>query len=230
MNQHTTNCLKASGCLTKSAFELDLALYVADNMDPAVKTQMESNYKGHYTPRGRDWKAQMKAFRELVKHDAPAEEKVLSLRKEVRRNTAAVLVAVPGFNASALTSTAAGSNPATRSVAKDTITRHKRIEPFDWQNDDCYGCGGPHKYMRYGQIVCPNADRPGCKENAEKKRREHVEMLKAHHDNYDRRNNYNRRPPRGRRPFDGEKKPRFHKMSGKAKKSLVRSMISKGNV
>ena len=138
MNQCITNYLKASECLTKSAFELDLALYVTDSMVPGVKTQMESNYKGHYTPRGSDWKTQMKAFRELVKHAAPAEKKVLSLRKEVRHNTTAALVAVPGFNASALTSTAAGSNPAMRSVAEETITRHKRIEPFDWQNGDCY--------------------------------------------------------------------------------------------
>ena len=69
----------------------------------------------------------MKAFRELVKYAAPAEEKVLSLRKEVRRNTTAALVSMPGFNASALTSTAGGSNPAMSSVADETITRHKRI-------------------------------------------------------------------------------------------------------
>ena len=121
----------------------------------------------------------MKAFREVVKHAAPAEEKVLSLCKEVRRNTVTALVAVPGFNGSALTSTAAGSNPVMRSVAKETITRHKRIEPFEWSNGDCHGCGGPHKNMRNGAVVCLNADRPGCKENTEKNRREHVEMLQA---------------------------------------------------
>ena len=45
MNQYITNCLKTSECLTKSAFDLDSALYVADSMDPAVKTQMEFDYK-----------------------------------------------------------------------------------------------------------------------------------------------------------------------------------------
>ena len=129
MNQYTTNCLKAREYLTKSAFEVDLALYVADNMDPAVKTKMESDYKGQ--PRARDWKTQMGAFEDLVKHAAPAEEKVQSLRKEARRNTATALVAVPGFNASALTCAAAGSNLAMRSVAEETITRHKPIEDFD---------------------------------------------------------------------------------------------------
>ena len=56
MNQYLTNCLKASEWLTKSTSELDLVLYVTDNMDPAVKTHMESDYKGHYKPRERDWK------------------------------------------------------------------------------------------------------------------------------------------------------------------------------
>ena len=182
MNQYLTNCLKASECLTKSAFELDLALYVADNMDPAVKTHMESNHKGHYKPRARVWKTQTKAFREIVKHAAEVEESVSSLRKEVRCNTTAALVSMPGFNASALTSTADGSNPATRSVAEETIIRHKRIEPFDWQSGDCYGCGGAHKYMKYGTINCLYAERPGCKENSEKNRREHMEALKARQD------------------------------------------------
>ena len=218
MNQYLTNCLKASECLTKSAFELDLALYVADNMDPAVKTHMESGYKGHYKPRARDWKTEMKAFREPVKHAATAEDKVLSLRKEACRNTTAALANMPGFNASALASTADGSNPALRSVAEETITRHKRIEPFDWQSGDCYGCGGAHKYLKFGKINCVNADRPGCKENAEKNKREHQEMTKARQDDYDRRDyarrdydhrdSRDRRPPR-KGPFEGEKDEDF---------------------
>ena len=78
--------------------------------------------------------------------------------------------------------------------------------------------------MKYGKSNCPNAERPGCKENAEKNRCEHMEMLKARQDDYDRRDYRDRRPPR-RGPFEGEKKPRFHKMSGKAKKSFVRARL-----
>ena len=37
-------------------------------------------------------------------------------------------------------------------------------------------------------------------------------------------------PPRDRRPFDGEKKPRFHKMSDKMKKNFVRAMLANGDV
>ena len=166
----------------------------------------------------------MKAFREIVKHAAAAEDKVLSLRKEVRRNTTAALVSIPGFNASALT-----SSPAMRSVTEETINLHKRIEPFDWHPPECYGCGGPHKYMKFGKVSCPNSERPGCKENAEKNRRDHQEMMKARQDDYGRRDydrrDYDRRPPR-KGPFDGEKKPRFHKMTGKTKKSFVRAMIA----
>ena len=218
MNQYLTNYLKASECLTKSAFELDLALYVADNMDPAVKTHMESNYKGHYNPRERDWKTQMKAFRELVKHAAAAEDKALSLRKEVRRNTTAALVSIPGFNASAPTSKADGYIPAMRSVAEETITRHKRIEPFDWQPPDCYGCGGLHKYMKYGKINCPNAERPECKENADKNRHEHQEMMRARQDDYDCRNSRGRRPPR-KGPFEDEKSQNFTGCLAKQRKA-----------
>ena len=116
MSQYLTNCLKASECLTKNAFELDFLLYVADIMDPAVKSHMEAdNYKNHYKPRAHDWKIQMKSLREIVKHAAAAEEKVQSLRKEVRRNTTAALVSIPGFNASALT-----PSPALKSVAEET--------------------------------------------------------------------------------------------------------------
>ena len=89
--------------------------------------KMESNYKGHYKPRNRDWMTQMTAFGDLMKHAAPAKEKVLSLHKEVRNTTAAALVTVPGFNASALTSTDDGSNRSMRPVAEETITHHKPI-------------------------------------------------------------------------------------------------------
>ena len=41
INQYTTNCLKASEYLTKNAFEVDLALYVAANMDPAAKNGIQ---------------------------------------------------------------------------------------------------------------------------------------------------------------------------------------------
>ena len=102
MSQYMTNCLKASECLTKDTFELDLPLYAAENMNPTVKSHMEAdNYKDHYKPRHCDWKTQMKSFREIVKHAAAAEEKVQSLRKEVLRNTTVALTSIPGFYASA---------------------------------------------------------------------------------------------------------------------------------
>ena len=73
------------------------------------------------------------------------------------------MIGIPGFNASALT-----PSPALKSVAEETINLHKWIEAFDWHPPDCYGCGGPHPFMKFGKINCPNAERPGCKENAEK--------------------------------------------------------------
>ena len=71
-----------------------------------------------------------------------------------------------------------------RSVAEETITCHKPIEDFDWDIGDCYGCRGPHRYMRNGVVACPNADCPGCKENAEENRQEHVKMMPPRYERY----------------------------------------------
>ena len=82
--------------------------------------------------------------------------------------------------------------------------------------------------MKFGKVFCPDSERPGCKENAEKNRRDHQEMVKALQGNYDCRD-YDRHGPR-KGPLDNEKKPRFHKMTGKTKKSFVRAMITNNNV
>ena len=72
--------------------------------------------------------------------------------------------------------------------------------------------------MKYGKTNCHNTERPGCKENTEKNRREHQEMIKARQDDYDRRDyarrdydhrdSRDRRPPR-KGPFEGEKDEDF---------------------
>lgn len=56
MNQYFTNILKACGCSSKTQFEVDTVIHAADNMDPAVRKEMESTYKDHYKASARDWK------------------------------------------------------------------------------------------------------------------------------------------------------------------------------
>ena len=50
-------------------------MYAADNMDPAVKQEMEYTYKDHYKSRARDWITQITAFQDLMKHAIPTEKK-----------------------------------------------------------------------------------------------------------------------------------------------------------
>ena len=73
-------------------------------------------------------------------------------------------------------------------------------------------------------MTYPNTDPPGCKENSEKNRHEHMKMPPR----YER---YDRRPYRyDRRPFEGgKKKPKVGKMSAKMKKSFVRAMVANGD-
>ena len=75
----------------------------------------------------------MKAFKELIKHAAAAEQKVMSLRREVRNTAAAALVSVPGFNANVLVAQNDGYTPVMKSVAEETISCHNPLESFTWQ-------------------------------------------------------------------------------------------------
>ncbi len=46
------------------------------------------------------------------------------------------------------------------------------------RGDKCFGCGGPHPYIKNKVIVCPNKDKPGVKEAANTNYREWVEKGK----------------------------------------------------
>jgi hypothetical protein len=46
------------------------------------------------------------------------------------------------------------------------------------RGDKCFGCGGPHPYIRNKIIVCPNKDKPGVKEAADTNYKEWVEKHK----------------------------------------------------
>ena len=74
-----------------------------------------------------------------------------------------------------------------KSVAETTISRHKPLEPFIWQEGTCYGCAGQHKFMRYGKIVCPNGERPGVEKIAAENRREHIKLMELRQGERDRR-------------------------------------------
>ena len=148
-----------------------MAVYSADNMDPAVHKEMEATHKGHYKPKARDWMTQFEVLQELQKHAHPAEENVSSLRREVRKIATSAKLSLPGVNASALQIKDDESILSTKSRAEETISRHLPVEPFDWLHGRCYGCNGRHLYERDDVVTCPNADRLGCKKNAIKNRK-----------------------------------------------------------
>ena len=73
-----------------------MAVHAADNMDPAVHKEMEATHKGHCRPRARDRMTQLEALQELQKHARPAEEKVSSIRREVRERATSAKLSLPG--------------------------------------------------------------------------------------------------------------------------------------
>ncbi len=46
------------------------------------------------------------------------------------------------------------------------------------RNDKCFGCGGPHPYIKNKVVVCPNKDKSSVKEAADTNYREWVEKRK----------------------------------------------------
>ncbi len=51
------------------------------------------------------------------------------------------------------------------------------------RGDKCFGCGGPHPYIKNKVVVCPNKDKPGVKEAADTNYREWVKKRKKQNKN-----------------------------------------------
>jgi hypothetical protein len=49
-----------------------------------------------------------------------------------------------------------------------------------WKSS-CFGCGGPHPWMRNKVITCPHKDQAGIQEAAAKNYKEWLAKFKAHH-------------------------------------------------
>ena len=47
-------------------------MYVTDNMDPAMKKEIEFKVTDYYTTRDHDWMTQITVFQYLIKHAIPA--------------------------------------------------------------------------------------------------------------------------------------------------------------
>ena len=168
---YMTNVLIAMNCMGRKDYEVDVVNYAVDNMDPDVKAEMESAYSAHLQPRARDPVTQTRAIQDLLVAASKAERKVINTRTLISNQATALMVAtVPGYTA-VKKPMSEMSTPGMASVAEHTIGGNTRIPDFEWTNGDCVGCGSTtHRYMkpRSKDITCPNANRPGAKENAAK--------------------------------------------------------------
>ena len=168
--------------MDRSEFEVDAVAHVIDKMDPQMRANLESSYREHLKPRARDWISQTTALQSLQSATEASESQVMNVRGIVRESTTSLMLTVPRYNVAA----AGASMPtlAMRSVAESTIQNHTPIKTFDWEIGMCFGCGANnHVWYKKGNVVCPNANRPGTKEYAEE--------------------NYKKYTPKTRCTFDG---------------------------
>ena len=92
-------CMECIGAVDQGKYPVNVVTHFTDNMDPAVKTDMETTYRGHLKEIPRTPLAQMNVIREVLKHAAASEKRVLILRKEVRDQAVSVMSTVPGYKA-----------------------------------------------------------------------------------------------------------------------------------
>jgi hypothetical protein len=157
-------------CMGNKDYEVDVVHHVVENMDPDVKTEMESNYTAHLSIRARDPLTQTKAVQNLLVAATKAEKSILATRALISKQHNRVLLAtVPGYTGIPLAD--AAGTPGLASVAERTIGDNTPIPAFEWKAGMCVCCGSTgHKYTKFRtkEVICPNAGRPGAKENCEK--------------------------------------------------------------
>ena len=220
-------CMECIGAVDAGKYPVNVVTHFTDNMDPAVKTDMETQYRGHLGEIDRGPKAQMDAIREVLKHAAASEKRVLQLRKEVRDQAVSVMSAVPGYTA--ITGKSRATATTNASQAETTILNNTPLPRYIWDTvGKCICCGGDHNYMsRRGVIGCPHANRPGAKENVEANRPRIRALRESNPEQFDQmvRNSRQRNGGGRDRRGGGYRKPNFKKMSNDAKTHLIKSIL-----
>lgn len=207
IHMYFTNIFIAMSCMGNKDYEVDVLHHVVENMDSDIRTEMESTYSAHLGIRARDPLTQTKAVQSLLVAATKAEKKVLATRTLISKQHNKVMTAtVPGYTAIPISGDAAV--PGMASVAERTIGSNTPIPPFEWKAPMCVCCGSlDHKYtkLKSKDVICPNAGRPGAKENVEKN------YAKLRGDAANRRN---------------ARKPKWGSMNDAAKRNFAKTLLA----
>ena len=160
------NLMIGVSCMGRGKFEIDVATYAVDHMDPDIRAQLEASYSAHLSDRERDPLTQTNALQELLTAATKAEKSVTTTRNIASSNTTKILhVAFPNLKSSAITHSGATAGALVAgSQDKRTISANFPMGPVDWSWEHCVGCNSDsHRHQaRGGNIICTHVGRLGC--------------------------------------------------------------------
>ena len=104
------NLIVGMVCMHRDVHKMDLVVYAVENIDPDIKTEMETSYRGLIDSCSCDVLTQLRGLQNLQIYETSAEKKVCSVTDLIHRGVQKVLACVPGFNAVTFNSTVASSN------------------------------------------------------------------------------------------------------------------------
>ena len=222
------NLLIDVGCVGRDNFEIDVVTHPVDNMDPDVKAHLEANYSSHLNARLRDPLTQTKALQLLLIEATKAEKAVIATRNIASSNATQVLQAsFSNFKPPAITNVgAAAGTMVNASQAERTLSSNSPVGPFNWGWGHCLGCGSEeHRCLAVGGVImCPHANRPGCKENDE----ENLKLLRMGKEKFEKWLGTGLPIPEGnsRKKRVRVGKPKWDKLGDTGKTSMVRGMLA----
>ena len=102
-------------------------------MDPDIRTEVESKYKGHLDPRESDYVSQTRALTDLLAAATAVEKKLQNTRSIVQSSTTSLLMSVPGYSAQMRTLT-----PSNASISEQTIRGNLPFKEFAREKRMCF--------------------------------------------------------------------------------------------
>ena len=136
-----------------------------NNLTSDIKDEVEAKHSDYNQGVTMSGISQLEHLGKVCEYAINAEKKLASLTKIIHKATA-----LHTLHASS------ADNSSFASVAERTLTQYSDNEgghhpsPYRSRNEpECFGCGGPHLWSdKYNDnnVICPNADKPGVRENA----------------------------------------------------------------
>jgi hypothetical protein len=156
-----------------------------DRMSPDLLRVFRKHYPDHSLLHDTSSTFQFSQFKPILDAMTAAEEEVANITAIARQSVGgqAFAASVPTF-ASQAERTLDRFAPGGYSLEGGYCLDGGRLESSRGsrgelgRGDKCFGCGGPHPYIKNKVVVCPNKDKPGVKEAADTNYREWVEKRK----------------------------------------------------